>query len=267
MKYTKIPVDTFKHITLNAGMIVDYFDPATAEYGNQLYATTGGTNFSCVPTDEDMGADIDNCPKDTMELRKRKDFAVKMSGTAVTLEKNSAKTFIGSADVSGEKITPRRDLQLTDFKTFWLVADYSDKNGNSNGGFLAIKIINGLSTGGFSIQTGDQKKTNFPFEITGHTSLYAQDVVPCEIYIHEGTEEPETYTVTYNSNGGTGTVTDANSPYQPGSTVTVKTNSFTKAGKTFGAWNTLPDGNGTEYQPAATFTINRNMTLYAIWEN
>ena len=267
MKYTKIPVDTFKNITLNAGIIVDDFDPATGEYGNILFATTNGSNFSCVPSDQDFGEDIDNCPKNTMELRKRDDFDVKLSGTAVTLKKNTVKTFIGSADVSGEKITPRRDLLLTDFKTFWLISDYSDNNGDSNGGFIAIMIMNGLSTGGFSIQTGDKKKGNFPFEITGHTSLYAQDVIPCEIYVHDGEEEPEAYTVTYNSNGGTGTMTDTNSPYQPGATVTVMSNTFTKAGKTFGAWNTMPDGNGTEYQPAATFAINRNMTLYAIWEN
>ena len=37
-----------------------------------------------------------------------------------------------------------------------------------------------------------------------------------------------TYTVTYNANGGTGTLTDPNSPYQPNATVTVLANTFTK---------------------------------------
>ena len=267
MRYTKIPVSTFEEIQLNAGIIVDSFDPVSGEYGNIIGATSGGVNFSAVPSFTDFGEDIDNCPKNMMELKKLDAWDIKMSGSYVTVKADSIRRMLGAADVSGEKITPRRDLLLTDFQSVWFVGDYSANNGDSNGGFIAIKVMNALSTGGFSIQSTDKQKSKFSFEYTGHVSMAAQDVVPCEIYVREGTEEPETYTVTYNSNGGTGTVTDANSPYQPGSTVTVKTNSFTKTGKTFGAWNTLPDGNGTEYQPNATFAINRNMTLYAIWEN
>ena len=37
---------------------------------------------------------------------------------------------------------------------------------------------------------------------------------------------PTTYTVTYNANGGSGTMTDPNSPYVSGSTVTVMSNAF-----------------------------------------
>lgn len=265
MKYTQIPTNTFKEIQLNAGILVEEFDPTTGEYSGIIAATSGGINFSAVPSFTDFGEDIDNCPKNMMELKKLDAWDVKMSGSFVSVNGGTVKLMLGAADVSGEKITPRRDLEASDFRHLWFVGDYSDKNGNSNGGFIAVKVLNALSTGGFSVQSTDKEKGKFSFEFTGHVSMNAQDVVPCEIYVHNGTDEPSTYTVTYNSNGGTGTMTDASSPYQPNATVTVKTNSFTKTGKTFGAWNTMPDGNGTEYNPNSTFNITRNVTLYAQW--
>jgi uncharacterized repeat protein (TIGR02543 family) len=77
---------------------------------------------------------------------------------------------------------------------------------------------------------------------------------------------PTTYTVTYNANGGSGTMTDSNSPYVSGSTVTVLNNAFTApSGKTFSGWNTAADGSGTSYDPNDTFNISANTTLYAQW--
>ena len=76
---------------------------------------------------------------------------------------------------------------------------------------------------------------------------------------------PSTYTVTYDANGGTGTMTDSNSPYTAGATVTVMENAFTRDGFTFEKWNTAADGSGTDYDEDDTFTINANTTLYAQW--
>lgn len=77
--------------------------------------------------------------------------------------------------------------------------------------------------------------------------------------------------VKYDLNGATGTaVTDSSSPYAYGSTVTVKsapTISTYPTGTTqFDTWNTQPDGSGTSYAPAATFTITDDTTLYAIYK-
>lgn len=74
-------------------------------------------------------------------------------------------------------------------------------------------------------------------------------------------------TVVYDANGGSGTMTDSNSPYGDGATVTVLDNAFTApTGMRFQKWNTEADGSGTSYNPGATFTISANTTLYAIWE-
>ena len=77
-----------------------------------------------------------------------------------------------------------------------------------------------------------------------------------------------TYTVTYNANGGAGNITDSNSPYNSGATVTVLSNNFTApTGKEFDKWNTNSTGTATSYNPGETFTISSNVTLYAIWKD
>lgn len=76
------------------------------------------------------------------------------------------------------------------------------------------------------------------------------------------------YSLTYNANGGTGTMTDSESPYVSGSTVTVKTNSFSAPdGKRFLNWNTADDGTGTSYVSGNTFALNTDTILYAQWED
>jgi hypothetical protein len=63
---------------------------------------------------------------------------------------------------------------------------YSDVNTGNKAGFLAIRLINALSTGGFQIQSGDKAKGQFAFEFTSHFSMDAQDTVPFEIYVSAG---------------------------------------------------------------------------------
>ena len=194
MKYTKIPETTFQNLQLNAGVLLSAFDPGTAEVANEsiIGATTGGVNFTATPTFSDYGEDIDNCPKNMKELKKLDAWEISMSGTYVTVDANAVKSLVGAADVSGNKITPRNDVLLTDFTDIWWVGDYSDKNGETNGGFVAIHMMNALSTGGFAIQSSDNGKGNFAFTYTAHYSMSAQDTVPFEVYVKAGTAESPT---------------------------------------------------------------------------
>ena len=78
-------------------------------------------------------------------------------------------------------ITPRRDLEQTDFEdAIWWVGDRSD------GGMVAIKLMNALSTGGFSIQTTKSGKGQISVELMGHFSIDAQNTVPMVFYSTEG---------------------------------------------------------------------------------
>ena len=194
MKYTKIPETTFQNLQLNAGVLLSAFDPGTAEVANEsiIGATTGGVNFTATPTFSDYGEDIDNCPKNMKELKKLDAWEISMSGTYITVDANAVKSLVGAADVSGNKITPRNDVLLADFTDVWWVGDYSDKNGETNGGFVAIHMMNALSTGGFAIQSSDNGKGNFAFTYTAHYSMDAQETVPFEVYVKAGTAESPT---------------------------------------------------------------------------
>lgn len=198
MKYTRIPENTFKELQMNAGILAKDFDPATGEVSESdlLGATTGGVSFNDAMSFKDLGEDIDNCPKNMMELKMLENHEVKISGTFVTMNATTAHILAAAADVDAEDsshIVPRNDVLLTDYSDIWLIGDYSDVNEDGNGksaGFIAIHLMNALNTGGFQIKTQDKAKGQFAFEFTGHYSMDAQDTVPYELYVKVGSDTP-----------------------------------------------------------------------------
>lgn len=72
-----------------------------------------------------------------------------------------------------------------------------------------------------------------------------------------------TYTVSYNSNGGSGA--PSNQTKTAGVSLTLSTTKPTRAGYTFKHWNTNTTDTGTAYNPGASYTANAALSLYAIW--
>ena len=193
MKFTQIPTDTFENLQMNAGILLDEFTPSTGVIGKIIGATTGGINFTATPTYSDYGEDIDNCPKNMKELKNLDSWEAALSGTFASVSASLAKTLIGAADADKSDAThiiPRNDILETDFQDIWWVGDYSNLNGDTNGGFCAVHLINALSTGGFQIQSTDKAKGQFAFSFTGHYSMDDQSRVPFEIFVKAGTAEP-----------------------------------------------------------------------------
>lgn len=182
MKFTKIPANTFETLQLNPGMLVKSFDPQTQTATGQLGATSGGNTFEATPTFTDYGEDIDNCKKNSKELKRLDSWEAKMSGSFISITDELAKLLLAAADVDSStgKITPRNDVKISDFDELWWVGDYAD------GGFLAIHMMDVLSTGGFKLKSSDKSKSTFDFELTAHYSLDDQDKVPFEIIIKAG---------------------------------------------------------------------------------
>lgn len=197
LAYTKYPADTFETLTINAGVLATDFDPTngTLDRDDIIGATTGGINFTATPNFTDYGEDVDNVPNNTKELKVLNDYEVKMSGAFVSLDTAAAKLLTTAADLSGNKITPRADLTDNDFSNIWFVGDYGNRTGN--GGFIAIKLIDALSTGGFQVQTQKNNKGQYSFEFLGHYSIEDADrTPPFEIYLKAGT------TASSGGNGG-----------------------------------------------------------------
>lgn len=198
MKYTKLPTDFSKKIQINAGILMSSFTPSTATVSGIIGATSGGLNFSATPTYTDFGADIDNCPKNTMEMKRVDQWEVTCSGTFSTVDPSAAKLLAGAAAIDGTDTTmivPKNSISEDDFDDLWLVCDYSDKNEDSGSGsstthtagFVAIHMMNTLSTGGFQMQTADKEKGKFSFTFTAHYSADDPDEVPFAIYVKSGT--------------------------------------------------------------------------------
>lgn len=190
MKFTQVAADAFQKLQLNAGVILTEFDPSspTLDKTKILGATSGGTSFATNPEYVDFGEDIDNVPPNTKQLKRLQSVSPTMSGTFKTADTAVAKILIGAADVATQtgKITPRGSLVDDDFNDLWWVGDYSDKNEDATAGFMAIKLANALSTGGFQLQSNDDGKGDFAFEFTGHYDITDIDVLPFEVYIKAG---------------------------------------------------------------------------------
>lgn len=73
------------------------------------------------------------------------------------------------------------------------------------------------------------------------------------------------YHITYDANGGTGGPVTDNMAYTPGAQATIKANTYTKTGSTFGGWAYNAEGTGTKLQANQTITMVDDLTLYAVW--
>lgn len=183
-QFTVIPQNTFDNLQTDAGILLKQFDPSNPAVADAdiITATTGGINIVCQPTYSDYGEDVDNCPNNMKELKHLDGWNCTISTTALGTSPELIKLALGAADIDGEdtsKIVPRADLDQDDFADIWWVGDKSD------GGLVAVQLLNALSTGGFSLQTTKNGKGQISLEITGHVSIDAQKVVPMVFYSME----------------------------------------------------------------------------------
>lgn len=186
-RFSVISQETFGEFQVDAGVLLKTFDPANPELvdADIICATTGGINPTCVPTYSDWGSDVDNCPNNMLELMHLDGWDTSLGFTALNTTPEIIRLSLGAADIdsSNGKITPRADLKNTDFADVWWVGDRSD------GGLVAIRLINALSSSGFSLQTTKNGKGQISVTLAGHVSITEQDKVPMEFYVQEGTEE------------------------------------------------------------------------------
>lgn len=69
-----------------------------------------------------------------------------------------------------------------------------------------------------------------------------------------------TYSLSYNANGGTGTIAP-----EEGIRITTQTAGFTRDAYQLTGWNTQADGSGEAFALGAQITLAGDVTLYAVW--
>lgn len=182
--FTVVSEDAFDELQLDAGVLLSEFDianPYTEPASEDIIATTsGGINPVCAATYEDLAEDVDNAPNNMLEFKKLSGWDCSMSFSSIKFNAENIRWSLGAADSTAgtgyTKITPRRDLKVTDFADIWWVGD------KANGGAVAIKLINALSTGGLNIQTTKNGKGTNAVTLTGHVSIEDQETMPMEFY-------------------------------------------------------------------------------------
>ena len=73
-----------------------------------------------------------------------------------------------------------------------------------------------------------------------------------------------TYTVSYNANGGSGAPSSQTKTHNV--TLTLRSNTPTRSGYTFKGWSTSSSATSASYSAGGSFTTNANTTLYAVWQ-
>jgi len=184
-RFTVIPQNTFSGLQLDAGVLLKRFNPNNPVISDSdlICATTGGINPTCVPTYSDLAEDVDNVSANMKEFKHLDSWECALATTSLGTTPELIKLALGCADIDGEtKIVPRADLKQSDFSDLWWVGDRAD------GGFVAIRLKNALSTGGFSLQTTKNGKGTIALTITGHVSIENQKEVPMEFYSMDPSE-------------------------------------------------------------------------------
>lgn len=182
-RFTVISRDVFDEIQLDAGVLLDKFNPANPvrPSNEDIIATTsGGINPICQPTYSDLFEDVDNAPANTIEGKHLVSWLCTMAFTSIRFNAANTRWSLGAADeTSGTgytKVVPRRNVDVSDYKDLWWVGD------KANGGAYAIRLINALSTAGLNIQTSKNGKGTNAVTLTGHVSMDQPDLVPMEFY-------------------------------------------------------------------------------------
>ena len=209
------------------------------------------------------------------------DYVIYYNGKAMN-------TTVTSSRLQYEEVTPSNDTITTDDSSiiwhiaasgnYWTIynadeAKYAASTGSKNQATMVSSIndnakwtVTGTSTYEFEnlARSSGSDPSNkwlrnngtygFACYLTstgGALSLYKRD---------SATPTPTTYTVTYNANGGSGTMEDT-----VGENPTVAECTFTAPdGYHFSHWNTELDDNGDDYDPGDV--VELDLSLYAIWE-
>ena len=91
---------------------------------------------------------------------------------------------------------------------------------------------------------------------TGSKNIVASIVIPVTVTANS-------YTISYNANGGSGVPSSQTKYY--GTDITLSNTRPTRSGYTFLGWSTSSTATSATYQPGGAFSTNANTTLYAVW--
>ena len=125
-------------------------------------------------------------------------------------------------------------------------------------------IASGALPAGLSLNTNTGAITGTPTtQGTSNFTVHAQNAAGTTTRsLSINVEAALGFTVTFNANGGTGTM--QSQVFTAGVAQNLRANTFTRTGYTFSGWRSTPTG-AAQYSNSQSLTVNTNRTLYAVW--
>lgn len=164
----------------------------------------------------------------------------------------------------------------------WTVNSYSYTLGSATGAITTGSTasgsknygttitLKGVANTGYTWNKWKSSNTDIRADITTANTTFS---MPAGNLTMTPVVTANTYTVTYNANGGTGTMAQSTVTYD--SSFRTEQNTFTRTGYTFNGWNEEANGTGTawgltdegvyESGKSSQWTYDKNITLYAQW--
>jgi uncharacterized repeat protein (TIGR02543 family) len=147
---------------------------------------------------------------------------------------------------------------------------------NANGGSGTVPASQTVNAGSSVTVAGQGSLTRSGYTFTGWNTSSSGNgnsynpgsyltVYEDTILYAQWAENVAQYTVTYNANGGSGTVPASQTVNNGSSVIVAGQGSLTRSGYTFTGWNTSTYGSGTDYNAGSSLTVYENTTLYAQW--
>lgn len=165
-------------------------------------------------------------------------------------------------------------LSSTTLYAVWVIATYTvtyDLNGltgmtipqqtfNTNNRVVTI-AGSGLTRVGYTFLGWSETKTATTASYTAGSNY----TLTLKNYTLYAIWKVKTYSISYNANTGSGTISSQTKTY--GTNLTLASSGFTKSGYNLSHWNTRSDGTGLSYNLGATYTdvSDTAVVLYAIW--
>lgn len=174
----------------------------------------------------------------------------------------------------GSSYTSNAAIKLYAIWNKTLKLSFNASSGSDAPSTLSATIYNSTTSYKFTIPSKKPTRTGYSFlgwsKTSGATS--ASYSAGSTISISSNTTlyavwKVNTYTVTYNANGGeftSGSVTTQTKTY--GESITISASQPTKVNYNFLGWSTSSTATSATYVNGSSFTTNDNTTLYAVWE-
>ncbi len=285
-QWNAIDLGTYNDPLINA---IVHYEPTGATAYNISYDANGGTGAPAGQTKtHDIILTLSNVmPSHPDTNEESYTVALNANGgnlsqSTLSAERKTVYSFINwNTIVNGSGVSYTPGASYTDNSSVTLYAQW-DSNTITEAINLPNPIRNGYSFKGWSTTSTDE------------TSVIIGSYTPLENITLYAIWEPETYTVTYNANGGTSAPDDQTKTYNVALTLSTDTPSredasagsytvtlYANGGSvsqstltaertmrySFNSWNTAENGSGTSFAPGASYSANTSLTLYAQWSS